>query len=317
MAARRAGRSADDAARMPLMEHIRELRGRIVKSAFAIVAGMVVAFVFRNHVIGVLENQVCDNRGIDGIGKPTAACPNGVLTLSGATAGITLAFKVAIFGGLFVSAPVWLYQFWAFLAPGLYKKEKRYGLGFITVAVPLFALGATMCYYYFPKIMSVLLGRGFTPAGVAVQLPVDTFLTFYLRMMAVFGISFVLPLFLVLFNFLGIMSSQRMLKHWRGIVLVIFVFAAIAVPTGDPIGMTVLATPICVLYFAAVGVSRLNDARRARKRAADPNTQLGPDEASSLDLSPARVDDVVPVAEAAPVEQGAQIGGPGDYDDIS
>jgi sec-independent protein translocase protein TatC len=311
VAARKAGRSADDAARMPLMEHIRELRGRIVKAAFAIIIGVVIAFIYRNHVISLLENQVCDNRGIDGIGKPTAQCPNGVLTLSGPTAGITLAFKVAVFGGAFLAAPIWLYQFWAFLAPGLYKKEKRYGLGFIAVAVPLFALGATMCYYYFPKIMGVLLGRGFTPAGVAVQLPVDTFLTFYLRMMAVFGISFVLPLFLVLFNFLGIMSSQRMLKHWRGIVLVIFVFAAIAVPTGDPIGMTVLATPICVLYFAAVGVSRMNDARRARRRAADPNTQLGPDEASSLDLSPGRIDD------AAPVEEAAQVGGPSDYDDIS
>jgi sec-independent protein translocase protein TatC len=285
------GHNADTAQGMPLVEHLRELRSRLVKAGIAIVAGVVVAFLLRNHVIGVLEDQVCGDGSINGIGKATAQCPNGVLTLSGPTAGITLAFKVAFLGGLCLSAPAWLYQFWAFLAPGLYKKEKRYGVGFVALATPLFAAGCALCYVFFPKIMDALLGSAFTPRGVAVQLPVDTFLTFYLRMMAVFGISFVLPLFLVLFNALGLMSGAVMAKHWRVIVLAIFIFAAIAVPTGDPIGMSVLAIPLCALYAGAVMFAKTNDRRKLRRRAADPLNALSPDEASPLDLTPAPLDD--------------------------
>lgn len=289
------GHNADTAEGMPLVEHLRELRSRLVKAAVAIVAGIIVAFLLRNHVIGVLEDQVCGDASINGIGKATAQCPNGVLTLSGPTAGITLAFKVAFLGGLCLSAPAWLYQFWAFMAPGLYKTEKRYGLGFVAVATPLFASGCALCYLFFPKIMQALLGSAFTPRGVAVQLPVDTFLTFYLRMMAVFGLSFVLPLFLLLFNALGLMSGAVMARHWRVIVLAIFVFAAIAVPTGDPIGMSVLAIPLCALYAAAVVFAKANDRRRLRRRAAGSLSGLSPDQPSPLDLTPAPLDD-----EAAP-----------------
>ena len=290
------GRNADTAERMPLVEHLRELRSRLVKAAIAIVAGVIVAFLLRNHVIGVLEDQVCGDTSINGIGKTTAQCPNGVLTLSGPTAGITLAFKVAFLGGLCLSAPAWLYQFWAFLAPGLYKKESRYGLGFVTLATPLFASGCALCYLFFPKIMQALLGSAFTPRGVAVQLPVDTFLTFYLRMMVVFGISFVLPLFLIVFNTLGLLSGTRMAQHWRIIVLTIFIFAAIAVPTGDPIGMTVLATPLCILYAAAVVFAKTNDRRKLRRHAADPLNALSPDQPSPLDLTPTPLDETAPPA---------------------
>jgi sec-independent protein translocase protein TatC len=284
----RAGRSADDAARMPLMEHIRELRTRLVKAAIAILIGGVIGFILRNHLIGVLEHQVCDDMSINGIGKRSAQCPNGVLTISGPTTGITLAFKIALFSGLVLASPIWLYQLWAFLAPGLYKREKRYGLTFIGAAVPLFLIGSYCAYFFLSAIMKALLG--FNPTGVAAQLPVDTFLTFVLRMMAVFGVSFVLPLILVVFNLLGVLSGARMAKHWRVVVLVIFVFAAIAVPTGDPIGMTVLAAPICVLYFGAVGFAIVNDRRKAARRAADPLVNLSPDEASELDLSPAPIE---------------------------
>jgi sec-independent protein translocase protein TatC len=149
----RVGHNADTAQGMPLVEHLRELRSRLVKAAVAILAGAVVAFLLRNHVIGVLEGQVCGDASINGIGKASAQCPNGVLTLSGPTAGITLAFKVAFLGGLCLSAPAWLYQFWAFLAPGLYQREKRYGVGFVALATPLFASGCALCYLFFPKIM--------------------------------------------------------------------------------------------------------------------------------------------------------------------
>jgi sec-independent protein translocase protein TatC len=259
-----------DGGRMPLIDHLRELRTRVIRAGTALLIGVVVAFVFRDRVISLLESQVCGNAAVSGIGRPTPECPNGVLTLSGPTAGVALSFKVAFFGGVILAAPVWIYQAWAFVVPGLYKNEKRYGLGFAAAAVPLFAAGCAVCFVVFPKIMAALLGPGFTPRGVAVQLPLDTFLVFYLRMMAVFGLSFVLPLFLVVVNALGIISGARMRRSWRVVVMAVFIFAAIAVPTGDPIGMTVLATPLCALYFAAVVIACVNDERRLRRKRAAP-----------------------------------------------
>lgn len=131
-----AGRGADDGIAMSLTEHIRELRSRLVKAGLAVFAAVIVAFLLRDRVIDVLEHQVCGDAGISGVGRPSPQCPNGVLTLTGPTAGITLAFKVAFFGGVILSAPLWLYQAWAFMAPGLYKNEKRYGLGFLAAGSP-------------------------------------------------------------------------------------------------------------------------------------------------------------------------------------
>jgi sec-independent protein translocase protein TatC len=283
-----AGRSADDAARMPLMEHIRELRSRLIKAALAIIVFGILGFVFYRDIVRVLEAPICNIKTIHGVGQSTADCGNGALVLVGPSAGITLAFKIAMFSGLVLAAPVWLYQLWAFLAPGLYKKEKKYSLTFVGAAIPLFAAGAVLCYIFFPTILRVLMG--FVPSEAASLLPLDQTLVFFLRMMIVFGSSFVLPLILVLFNFIGVISADRMRKSWRVVVLGIFVFAAIAVPTGDPIGMSVLAVPICMLYFCAIGIALLNDKRRAARRAADPLARLSPDEASELDLSPAAIE---------------------------
>jgi sec-independent protein translocase protein TatC len=232
---------------------------------------------------------VCHIHGLNGVGRPTPQCPDGAIVFQGPTAQVSLSFKIAMYVGVVLSSPVWLYQIWAFLAPGLYKKEKKYSLAFIGAAVPLFCGGVVVCYYLFPIIMQVLLGfLGGT--GASTILDASQYMTFFLQMMTVFGVSFVLPLILVLFNFIGILSSKAMRKFWRYIVLAIFVFGAVAVPTGDPFGMSALAIPICILYFGAVGVSELNDRRRARRRASAPNANLSPDEASELDLSPQPVE---------------------------
>lgn len=284
----KAGRSADDASRMPLVEHIRELRNRLVKAAIAIIICAALGFVFRDQVLHALETPVCSIK-VAGVGQKTPQCPNGAIVFNGPTAQVSLSFKIAMYVGIVLASPVWLYQVWAFLAPGLYKKEKKYSLSFIGAAVPLFAAGVVVCYFLFPVIMQVLLGF-LNGAGGSTLLDASQYLAFILQMMMVFGVSFVLPLVLVLFNFIGILSSKAMRKHWRVIVLVIFVFGAIAVPTGDPFGMTALAAPICLLYAAAVGISELNDRRRARRRAAMPGANLSPDEATDLDLTPAPIE---------------------------
>jgi sec-independent protein translocase protein TatC len=274
---------------MPLGEHIRELRNRLMKAAIAILVGAVVGFIFRGQILHSLEGPVCNISGLHGVGQKNAQCPDGALIFNGPTAQVSLSFKIAMYVGIVFGSPVWLYQVWAFLAPGLYKKEKKYSLSFIFAAVPLFGAGVAVCYVLFPLIMNVLLT--FLPdVGAATMLDASSYMTFILQMMLVFGVSFVLPLVLVLFNFLGILSSKAMRKWWRAIVLAIFVFGAIAVPTGDPFGMSALAIPICVLYFLAVGISELNDRRRARRRAAMPGANLSPDEATDLDLTPAPIE---------------------------
>jgi sec-independent protein translocase protein TatC len=274
---------------MPLGEHIRELRNRLMKAALAILVGAIIGFVFRSHLLHVLEGPVCQIKNVHGVAPKTAQCPNGALVFQGPTAQVSLTFKIAMYTGIVLGSPVWLYQVWAFLAPGLYKKEKKYSLSFIGAAVPLFAGGVIVCYYLFPLIMSVLLSF-LNGTGASTLLDASQYMTFVLQMMMVFGVSFVLPLVLVLFNFIGILSSKAMRKWWRGIILAIFVFGAIAVPTGDPFGMSALAIPICVLYGGAVGISELNDRRRARRRAAMPGANLSPDEATDLDLTPQQVE---------------------------
>lgn len=295
--------------RMPFMEHIRELRTRIIRALIAVVLGTIVGYLVHTRVIHLIENPVCQVKGLSGIGRPSSACPNGVLTIEGALSPVTVTFEVSIVVGLILACPVWSYQLWAFLAPALYKKEKRYALGFVFSAVPLFGAGVALCYWIFPAIMQVLL-HTFTPSGISNNLPFQQFVGFFLRMVLVFGLSFELPLLVVGLNFIGLLSAKQLWRWWRIVVFIIFVFAAAAVPTGEPTGMTALAAPLCVLYFAAVGVAYLNDRRRARK---DPNAGLSPDEASEIDLAPAVVSPARPLDDV----DGGDGDTPGDYDDVS
>ncbi len=224
-----------------------------------------------------------------------------MLTVTGPTAGLAISLKVSLMIGLLVSCPVWLYQLWAFIAPGLHKNEKKYSLGFVAAAVPLFLAGAALCYVIFPEIMRVLLG--FTPDVAANNIPFEKFIGFFLRMVLIFGVSFEIPLIVVALNFAGILSAHRLKHTWRYVTFGIFVFAAAAVPTGEPLGMTALAAPMCALYYAAIGIAVLNDKRRAARAV---NARLSPDEASPLDLTPA------PIVPPVPVERN-----PRDYDDLT
>jgi sec-independent protein translocase protein TatC len=273
----------DPEGRMPLAEHIRELRTRLFRASLAITAGAVVGWVVHNRVIRILEKPVCSVKDVVGVAS-NSFCKSGTLTAQSATDGLAVSLKVALMVGLIVSSPIWLYQLWAFIAPGLHKNEKKYSLGFVGVAVPLFVGGAVLCYAVLPQIMSVLLG--FTPEGVAIAIPLGTYIGTVSRMVLVFGCSMEIPLIVVALNFTGVLSAERLKKTWRYVTFAIFVFAAAAVPTGEPLGMTALAAPMCALYYSAIGVAVLNDRRRAARAAAAPS----PDEASSLDLTPQSIE---------------------------
>jgi sec-independent protein translocase protein TatC len=281
---------------MPLADHLRELRYRLIVCVLALVVTTVIGWLLHDWAINQLVSPACHIQHVNGYGQKTPACPNGLLVNNGVLSPLTFTFKISMMIGFILASPVWSYQLWAFVAPGLYKKEKKYGLGFVGAAVPLFAGGAYLAYSIFPKALGIL--AGFNPANFSLAFSGAEFLDFFIRMVLVFGLSFEIPLLLVMLNFLGVVSAARLRGWWRGAVFGIFVFSAIAVPTGDPVTMTVLAVPICLLYFAAVGVATLRDKAVARRRAEDPDSALDPDQASALDLRPSALGaDELPIPE--------------------
>ena len=280
----RTSRPADG--RMPFMDHIRELRSRLIKSVLVIlVCAVIFYFAFYERVIDFLITPTC-GLDVSGVGNnPQCSAP----VISGLLSAFSLKLKFSLAGGLLLASPVWLYQVWAFIAPGLHQREKRYTVAFVAAGVPLFCSGAGLFYLILPRALNVL--ASFVPGKASFQLLLDDYLTVLLRMVLVFGFAFELPLVLVLLNIGGVLSAARMAGWWRWMVLGIFVFGAVATPTGDPGTMTLLAIPVCLLYLAAVILAKLNDRRRGRRAAADPNAQLSDDEASIIDPRPSPLDE--------------------------
>ncbi len=298
----------DPEGRMPLADHLRELRNRLLKSVLAIIVVTVVAAFFYKDIIHLLQQRIPDNvRCINGQNHKDASKACAQMTVSGLLGGFSIALKVSLMAGIVGASPVWLYQLWGFLAPGLHRNEKRYTLGFVGAGVPLFLAGGLLAYEILPQTARIMIG--FVPNDTTNLLALDDFLDLVVRMIVVFGLAFELPLVLVLLNFTGMVSGRRMLGWWRWMVIGITVFAAVATPTGDPLTMCLLAAPIVFLYFLAMGVCFFNDARRRRRREADPDFGLDPDEASSLDHIPEQI-------TSQPFDAGDRRGDDG-YDDAT
>lgn len=251
--------SATFGGRMPLLEHFRELRSRVVKSAIAIAIGATVGWIFYNEIISALAQPVCDLKAAQAAGAESC----GALYISGVLGPLNLQTKVAILSGIIMTAPVWLYQLWAFLAPALHRKEKRNSLFFVLAATPFFAAGAFLGYAILPRAVEVLFG--FTPDSLSNLVRFDDYLDFVLRIILLFGIAFQLPVFLVTFNLIGFLSGKTILRPWRIWVFGIFLFIAGFTPTADPLSMLALALPLILLYLTAGGIALLNDKRRAKK----------------------------------------------------
>jgi sec-independent protein translocase protein TatC len=210
------------------------------------------------------------------------------------------------------ASPIWLYQLWAFVAPGLHRHEKKYAYAFVFTGAPLFFGGAFFAYKVLPTTAKVLLQ--FTPNGdVNNFLPLDDLLQLVTRMVIVFGLSFELPLLLVMLNLTGVITGRRMLGWWRGMIMGITVFAAVATPSTDPLSMLALAGPIWVLYFGAVAFSLLNDRRKRRRVLSGP----ADDEASELDLTPEPIDEVEPVTAGRVLPEQTTTERVNGYDDVT
>ncbi|MER7054785.1 MULTISPECIES: twin-arginine translocase subunit TatC [unclassified Streptomyces] len=304
----------DPEGRMPLAEHLRELRNRLAKALLAIVAVTVVAAFFYEEIVNVLTEPILESVGCEKSFEELATSgsePCAQITLNGLLGPFTLALKVSLTAGIVLASPVWLYQLWAFVAPGLHRNEKKYAYAFVATGAPLFLVGAYFAYAVLPTSAKVLIE--FTPSDVDNLLPLDELLDLVTRMVIVFGLSFELPLLLVMLNLTGVLSGKRMLGWWRAMMMGITLFAAIATPSTDPLTMIMLAGPIWVLYFAAVIIALLNDRRRSRREALEPDD----DEASELDLTPDSIDEIEPVTTARALPEQTTRDRVNGYDDVT
>jgi sec-independent protein translocase protein TatC len=257
---------------MPLREHLAELRRRLIRAVAAIALGAVLGWFLYDWLFQELQAPLKE------IAAERGRLAN--INFGDLTSAFNLRLKLSFYLGVVVASPVWLYQTWAFIVPGLTRREKRYALGFVAAAVPLFLAGLGVAWLVLPN--AVILLTDFAPAGSSNLVDADKYFTFVTRLMLVFGIAFVIPLLLVALNMAGMVRARTLLHGWRVAVFLVFLFAALASPSPDAGSMLALALPMTGLYFAAVGVSWLNDRRRDRKAGADPLANLADDEASPL-----------------------------------
>jgi len=258
-------------ARMPILDHLRELRKRVVRASVAILLASGFGWYFYNPIITKLAKPVCDLSAAQKAG----ATHCGSLYINGVLGPLNLQIYVALLTGVILSAPFWLYQLWAFIAPGLHKKEKRYSVLFIVSATPFFAIGATLGYLILPVAIKVLFG--FTPNSLSNLVKFDDYLAFVMRVILLFGLAFELPIFLVTFNLIGFLRGQTILKPWRIWIFAITLFTAAFTPTGDPLTMMLLALPLIALYFMAGGIALLVDKRRdSRAAKVETDTAIQP-----------------------------------------
>jgi sec-independent protein translocase protein TatC len=244
---------------MPLREHLLELRKRVGRAVIGLLVGAVLGWVLYQPIFEILQRPVTrlqEERGLL-IG----------LNFAGVLAAFDMQVKVSLFVGVLVSSPWWVYQLWAFITPGLTRRERLVTVGFLAAAVPLFLTGAFLAWFLLPQAVGVL--TGFTPDDAFNLISASEYLTFVMRMVLAFGAGFLLPVVMVALTMVGLVEGRTWLHGWRVAVMLSFVFGAVATPTGDAISMLVLAIPITILYFAAVGLGLVLDRRRERRIAAE------------------------------------------------
>ncbi|PRY18115.1 twin-arginine translocase subunit TatC [Kineococcus rhizosphaerae] len=273
----------DPEGRMPLVEHLRELRNRVFKAAVFLLIGSIAGWFLWggwkyswgtfDGVFQYLQRPLLDYAETKGI-------KNVSLNFTQVGQAFDLRVKGAIWCGVIASSPFWIYQLWAFITPGLTKKEKRYAVGFIAAAVPLFLIGAGIAYAVLPNAMRFLID--FTPVDASNLIGADVYLSFVMRIILAFGLGFLMPVVLVALNFAHLLSGKAILKQWRISVFLSFLFSAIVTPTSDITTMLLLACPLLVLFAAATVICLANDKRRAKNSDEPDYGHLSDDEASSI-----------------------------------
>ncbi|MDQ4053152.1 MAG: twin-arginine translocase subunit TatC [Actinomycetota bacterium] len=256
--------------RMALSDHLRELRARLLKVALIIIVGLAVSLAFYDQLLALVYDPY--RQAQRALGEDVTQA-----TTSGAGGGLLLYLKLCGLSGIVGTSPLWLYQIWAFILPGLHARERKWSRLFAAIAGPLFLAGVALGYVTLPKGLEILIG--FNPDGVTNLVDFNEYLSFFGRTMLVFGIAFEIPLFVVLLNLAGVLPGRALAAHRPWIIVGTFIFAAIATPSADPFTMTFMAVPMVLLFLVSEQIARFNDRRRARNR---KNAGLSPDEASPL-----------------------------------
>jgi len=276
----RSKRQENPDGRMPLMDHLRELRNRVVKVSIAIIAGAIVSWVFFDRIWAFMQRPYCQAVGyckVNTLGHS--------LFISNVMDGFYLHIKVSIIAGAVITSPIWLYQLWAFVAPGLYAREKRWTYAFLGSAVPLFALGCFFAFLAMSRGLKFFLSMA---GGLTALFTADSYIGYWIAMIVGIGLCFEVPLFLVILNMARVVTHERFRKWRRLIIFLVFVFAGIASPSPDPLTMLLLGGIVVVLVETAELIIYLNDKRYARNHP-DPYAGLADDELSPVD-EPERVD---------------------------
>jgi sec-independent protein translocase protein TatC len=250
------GEKAKRGSSMTIGAHLTELRKRLVRSAAALLAGAVAGWFVADFVMAALRGPVT----AIAIGQHR----NAALNFPDITGAFDMKIQIAITVSAVLSSPVWLYQVFAFVVPGLTSRERRYTFGFFLSAVPLFLAGCAAGWYVVPHIVAMMTAFASTEDSAIID--AKPYYSFVLKLVLAIGVAFVLPVFLVMLNFMGVLSARAILRSWRAALMAIVLFTAIATPSADVASMFLLAVPIVALYFAAAGISWLHD-RRVAKRA--------------------------------------------------
>jgi sec-independent protein translocase protein TatC len=275
----RAKRQENPEGRMPLMEHLRELRNRLVKAAVVLILGMIVALIFSNQTWNFLTRPFC-SAVVDG----QTGCKHlgDQLVVNGVFDPLFIRIKIAFYLALIGTSPVWLYQLWAFIAPGLYTREKKWAYLFTGTAVPLFVGGAALAYLVMGRGLHYLLSL--SPSSVAVLPSVDTYISYMVGMLVGFGLAFELPLILVMLNMAGILTHARF-RRWRKVLIFLtFLIAGMVNPSPDPWTMLLLGGLTIILVEIAEVFVYFNDKRRARLHP-EMYADLADDEISTIDAA--------------------------------
>lgn len=241
--------------RMRLVDHLIEFRNRLIFSAIGIAIGMVAGFFLTDIVLDLIRQPI----------ETLEETREGRVSINFAnvTTGFDLRMQIALTLGVVVSSPVWLYQVWMFLMPGLKKGERRYIVGFLGAAIPLFLGGVVLGFMLMPRMIEVM--AMFVPEEDTVFYDAKTYYSFVLTLCLAVGVAFVVPVILVMLNFAGVLSANAILSGWRWAILVAALFGGISTPAADVLSMVLLMLPMIALYFGAVGIALLHDKRQARR----------------------------------------------------